>query len=541
MVVAFAESSLVEDSRKHYLHTQLDSEVSFPSSRTASIFLLQVHLFQGSPLKLANLKRVKAASASMVFVVADFTDLDARHQDHSNILITMTLGQYYPEVPYRLMVVEVEQLNLAANAGLDMFDVYAIDELKVALMAASLRSPGVSTLLINLALPPIPDPKGYDNPVSPWLKDYIAASELAVHGFRPALKYRGKSFSQMAVLLGGSDITLLAIQVKGSIRMNPGEFESIQAESILYVICRSETELDPFSLDDTADVPSWVPLFTANRAKQGGYHNIYAKLEVQSQGKVQSVSAFGTGKKGAGASPKKPRRRPSLDSNMPPSPRLKLQERAPPRPPRSNSSGSNNNSAFSSTNNSPKSSPSGSFSSDNSTNDNANNDSSSSSSVRIRRFSLKALVSSGLENERLKQNKGQSLGRIPLPFVTQNMAPTLSPRSATSNKVWVSSVGGSVDSSRSHGGDVDDDARAHSQELEPPPDLLFKGGHVVLLLIYDRGRDDKGALLISQAEFVIGNLRSTSDTPVVIVGPPHGEAINKVECLDPTSFPLQNM
>jgi len=498
----------------------------------------QVHFFQGSPLKLANLKRVKAASASMVFVVADFTDLDARHQDHSNILIAMTLGQYYPEIPYRLMVVEVEQLSLAANANLDMFNVYAIDELKVALMAASLRSPGVSTLLINLALPPIPDPKGYDNPVSPWMTDYIAASELSVYGFRPTLKYRRKTFSEMAILLGASDIALLAIQVKGSIRMNPGKYESIQAESILYVICRGEAELEPFSLDATASVTSWLPLFAANRTKNGGYRDIYTKLEVQSQAKVQSISAFGAGKKGAGASPKKPRHRPSLDfDNLPSSPKLKPQEKAPPRPPRSLFSGSNSSTSSSSSSSSSRS-PSSSIRGDETTNGSSNSNTggrSISSGMKVRKFNLKAVVSIGLENERRKQNKGQSLGRIPLPFVTKNMAPALSPRSVTSNKVWVSSAGRSIAGSNIGGGDMndddndDDEERAHRQVLEPPPELLLKGGHVVMLLIYDRGRDDKGSLLMSQAECVIGNLRATSDTPVVIVGPPHGLAINKVD------------
>jgi hypothetical protein len=47
-----------------------------------------------------------------------------------------------------------------------MYNCYAIDGLKSAIMAASLRCPGFSTLLLNLGLPPIPGPKAFDAQVS---------------------------------------------------------------------------------------------------------------------------------------------------------------------------------------------------------------------------------------------------------------------------------------------------------------------------------------------------------------------------------------
>ena len=60
----------------------------------------------------------------------------------------------------------MQHLELAAHVGLNMYNCYAIDGLKSAIMAASLRCPGFATLLLNLGLPPIPGPKAFDAQVS---------------------------------------------------------------------------------------------------------------------------------------------------------------------------------------------------------------------------------------------------------------------------------------------------------------------------------------------------------------------------------------
>lgn len=61
---------------------------------------------------------------------------------------------------------EVEHLELAAHVGLNMYNCYAIDGLKAALLASSLKCPGFAALVLNLGLPPIPAPKAFDAQVT---------------------------------------------------------------------------------------------------------------------------------------------------------------------------------------------------------------------------------------------------------------------------------------------------------------------------------------------------------------------------------------
>ena len=44
------------------------------------------------------------------------------------------------------------------------------------MLASNLRAPGMSTLVLNLCLPNIPEPHSYSRPVSPWLNEYIVSS-----------------------------------------------------------------------------------------------------------------------------------------------------------------------------------------------------------------------------------------------------------------------------------------------------------------------------------------------------------------------------
>jgi hypothetical protein len=55
--------------------------------------------------------------------------------------------------------VEVQNLELCAHVGLNMFNCYAIEGLKAAILATSLKCPGFPTMVLNLGLPDLPEPK----------------------------------------------------------------------------------------------------------------------------------------------------------------------------------------------------------------------------------------------------------------------------------------------------------------------------------------------------------------------------------------------
>ena len=168
------------------------------------------------------------------------------------------------------MAVEVQHMELAAHMGLNMFNCYAIEGLKAAILASSLKCPGFATVMLNLGLPPIATPKNSDpkvtrrttnltrvfffvkneaeeipidenenffflhswipfcleshltrelhanifiNQVSEWMKEYIASTKLTTFGFRPAASFYGKTFKESARELGNNNIAALAVQV----------------------------------------------------------------------------------------------------------------------------------------------------------------------------------------------------------------------------------------------------------------------------------------------------------------------------------------
>lgn len=166
----------------------------------------------------------------MVFIVADIFSGAPQSEDQSNVLAALAVQQFFPHVPFRLMAVrestarntrgeglhaglpvglampeylstplhpredgthspipqvEAAHLELAAHVGLNMYNCYAVEGLKGAVMAASLRCPGFATLVLNLCLPPVPGPKAFDAPVC--LSAPPSLTNPALYRERPAL------------------------------------------------------------------------------------------------------------------------------------------------------------------------------------------------------------------------------------------------------------------------------------------------------------------------------------------------------------------
>jgi len=122
-------------------------------------------LLKGFPVFSTSIFIEQAGKASMVFIAPDIFSSSPQSEDHSNVLMALALQNFFPKVQFRLMAVEVDHLKLANNVGLNMYNCYAIDGLKSAIMATSLRCPGFAALVLNLSLPPILAPKAFDEQV----------------------------------------------------------------------------------------------------------------------------------------------------------------------------------------------------------------------------------------------------------------------------------------------------------------------------------------------------------------------------------------
>ena len=182
----------------------------------------RIHFFVGSSLQHGDMERVRTSEASMVFILADFETQDTVGEDQRNLLIAANLARNFPTVQFRLMLCGIPALTVASQIGISEFNVFSIEALKAALMGVSLAVPGTSlsrvlafpavclfllldvilnapsvdcfpliylqgfsTLLLNLALPDLPDAKeGYEAGVPPglqtsaWLQEYAEGCNI---------------------------------------------------------------------------------------------------------------------------------------------------------------------------------------------------------------------------------------------------------------------------------------------------------------------------------------------------------------------------
>ena len=386
-----------------------------------------VQFFKGSGLNLDDMNRVKASETSMVFIIADFMTPDVNNEDQNNILTASAFQRYFPTLPYRLMAVEVQSLELAAHVGLNMFNCYAIDGFKAAILATSLKCPGFQTMVLNMGLPEIPKPKEFEPAVSPWLSEYIASTTLEPYGFLPAASFHGQTFDKVAQTLGHENITVFAAQVKGSLRINPGKSCTIDATTVLFVLAEDVSVLNKMALNGDARVSTWLGVFGQNR-KAGGVAQSRKKatLKLDMAG-FKTTDTGGGDARGAG---------PGGDAS-------------PGKPP----------------------------------------------------LGMKPILAVGHAANAAKTAPKK---KIQLPSMAN-----LTVR-AGSNR----GKGQAVDVV-----DVDEDMTAH--KYAPPEELRQSGGHAVICLLYTE--DSMAPALFAQVEVIVNNLRHTSETPVVIIGPPHGD------------------
>mmetsp|Transcript_7239 Transcript_7239/g.8618 ORF Transcript_7239/g.8618 Transcript_7239/m.8618 type:complete len:1441 (+) Transcript_7239:158-4480(+) len=226
-----------------------------------------VKYFQGTPMSADDLKRVRADTVSFAFVIADFNTAKPLVEDESNILRTGALARFRPSLNYRLMLVHGQELELAMQVGLDPHGCYALSELKASMLALNLRSPGLSTLILNLCLPNIPSPDHYSSPISPWLKEYIQGADLEVYGFPPHEKYHGKSFKEVAYDLAVQcNVIVIAAHVSGTIMINPQSYV-INCNSVLFAMSSDDDAVDICARNGEADKSTWQDMLEENRER----------------------------------------------------------------------------------------------------------------------------------------------------------------------------------------------------------------------------------------------------------------------------------
>lgn len=238
-----------------------------------------IYYFIGSPLDPLDLERVKAKEASMTFIISDFDSADTKAEDTSNAMFASALQRSVPDAQFRLMLVSMPSLTLCSSIGLVEHNCFAIESLKAAMMATSIRCPGFSTLVLNLGLPDLPplDAAIPGEPVGRWLKEYIKGGRLEPYGFLPADILLGRTFTSAALrssYLGG--VLLIGCMVNGSIRINPTK-TVIEEGTVMFALAKNSNACDCVAKNGTASVASWINQFQHNRKTGSFWKKQHAK------------------------------------------------------------------------------------------------------------------------------------------------------------------------------------------------------------------------------------------------------------------------
>mmetsp|Transcript_1266 Transcript_1266/g.1618 ORF Transcript_1266/g.1618 Transcript_1266/m.1618 type:complete len:1377 (+) Transcript_1266:55-4185(+) len=224
--------------------------------------------FIGSPLDPNDLERVRAKDASVSFIIADFHSPDTKMEDAGNALFASALQRSVPNAEYRLMLVSMPSISLCSSIGLKECNFFAIEALKAAMMATSIRCPGFSTLLLNLGLPDLPpfDAAIPGEPVGEWLNEYVDGCRLEPYGFLPSKMLIGMTFTRAALrtsTLGG--VLLFGAQgANGSIKINPKNMV-ITTKTVLFALAKDSSSCDVVAKNNDAGVHTWISQFQENK------------------------------------------------------------------------------------------------------------------------------------------------------------------------------------------------------------------------------------------------------------------------------------
>lgn len=240
-----------------------------PPSEQLLAFLSQrwcsrVQWYLGDPTVRADTERVRVGDAAMVLVVVDTTSNAPDEEDQENVLRAAALHKRYPEVPLRVLLMRPENVMFAKNCGLPPLFVYAMNELKAAVMAQSVRLPGFGSVVLNLGAAPSREAVPPEVLASPWARQFLAGAEQSLFGLQLAARFDGRAFAAAArEVHAETGALLLAMQINGRLAVNPGS-SRIAANVVVFAVALSEAQLDPVRRDE-ADRGGWIAALRAAR------------------------------------------------------------------------------------------------------------------------------------------------------------------------------------------------------------------------------------------------------------------------------------
>jgi len=182
----------------------------------------KVWMLQGSALSNKDLQRTKMNSACLGYVLPNVYAADGEREDIENAMRALSMHRFAPYVRLVAMLLKVEYRDMMLSTGLTLKDVVCIDELKLGIMGKTCEAQGFVTLICNL----FKSAGEYDetgNEENHWMPDYKRGMGNEIYEVRLAPCYRGAPFGEVAIdILKRSDAKAYMMGVIDESRY-PGE------------------------------------------------------------------------------------------------------------------------------------------------------------------------------------------------------------------------------------------------------------------------------------------------------------------------------
>lgn len=218
----------------------------------------------GNCAQRADLQRARIQQVEMCYVLADVNARAAQEEDLQNIIRGAAVYRMF-STPLLVMMLEAKNVKVAVQTGIPERMCAGLDDLEISTIASSAQCVGLSTIVINLALPDLKEPEEYAD-CDRWLEEYIDGANKELYGLQLKSLYHHKTFTQAAKdVYNDCGVMLIACQDdSGSVVMNPGNQFIIKPTTVFFCIADDEDALVSVRSGEGRD---WLESYEETRAK----------------------------------------------------------------------------------------------------------------------------------------------------------------------------------------------------------------------------------------------------------------------------------
>ena len=200
----------------------------------------------GDPSSPADLKRARIEDVELVYVLAD-VNASPELEDLCNSVRAAAIYRLH-KTAMLVMLLEANHIRFAVQAGIPERMCAGLDSLEIGYLAFSCHCVGLSSILLNLALPDLGSAAKKDIPADEsWMSEYLSGANKELYGLQLPNRFNKMTFSKAALAVYQTwGVMLIAAQNEedGRILLNPGSNYVLHDWSVLFCVASDEDTLD---------------------------------------------------------------------------------------------------------------------------------------------------------------------------------------------------------------------------------------------------------------------------------------------------------